>query len=232
MINVRKSGERRHIANENQATWMTFDRENKADTLRGGFGSLKIFNEQILPPGSVFTLETHQDMVVVTYVQEGVIIYNGPLGKTGLVEPGDFLQINAAPDSKQYALNASPVDEAHVFQSGFTPNVGLLEPGGRKKLFTLAERKGVLKLIASPDGKEASLKIQQDVQMYSTLIHKGNHMIHEIKPGRKAWLHLVTGRIFMNGLHLQAGDGAGFSGEKCVSFTAQEPSEILLFDLA
>jgi redox-sensitive bicupin YhaK (pirin superfamily) len=232
MTNVRKSAERRHIANENQSTWMTFDRENKDDPLQGGFGSLKIFNEQILPPGSVFTLETHQDMVVMTYVQEGVIIYNGPLGKTGLVEPGDFLQINAAPGAKQYALNASPVDEAHVFQSGFAPGVGLLEPGGRKKLFTLAERKGVLKLIASPGGKESSLKIQQDVEMYSTLVHKGNHMIHEIKPGRKAWLHVVKGRISVNGVHLQTGDGAGFSAEKSVSFTAQEPSEVLLFDLA
>jgi redox-sensitive bicupin YhaK (pirin superfamily) len=110
--------------------------------------------------------------------------------------------------------------------------VGLLEQGEGKKLFTLAERKGILKLIASPDGKEASLKIQQDVQMYSTLIHKGNHMIHELKPGRSAWLHVVKGRILMNELYLQAGDGAGFSGERAVSFTAQEPTEILLFDLA
>jgi hypothetical protein len=110
--------------------------------------------------------------------------------------------------------------------------VGVLESGSKKKLFTLAERKGILKLIASRDGKESSLKIQQDVEMYSTLINKGNHMIHELKPGRSAWLHVVKGRIDINELQLQTGDGAGFSGEIAVSFTAQEPTEILLFDLA
>ncbi len=119
----------------------------------------------------------------------------------------------------------------HVFQSGFTPGAGVLEPGAKKKLFTLAERKGILKLIASPDGKESSLKLHQDVEMYSTLIHKGNHMIHEMKPGRRAWLHVVKGCIELNDLKLQTGDGAGFSEEIVVSFTAQEPTEILLFDL-
>lgn len=232
MITVRRSTERRIIASEAQTTWMTFDWENKADPLQKGFGALKIFNEEQLSPGRAFILHTHKEMVVVTYVHEGVVICNGPLGKNGLMEPGDFLQVNATLGAKQYTLNASPSDDAHVFQSGFTPTAGVLEPNGEKKLFTLAERKGILRLIASPDGKEASLKIQQDVQMYSTLIHKGNHMIHEFKPGRKAWLHVVKGGINLGGLQLQAGDGAGFAGENAVSFTAQGPTEILLFDLA
>ncbi len=232
MITVRRSGERRHVTLEGQTTWMTFDWENKADPLQKGFGALKILNEEVLSPGRAFILHTRQDTVVVTYVREGVIICNGPLGKTGLMESGDFLQANATPGAKQYTFNASPSDNAHVFQSGFTPAVGLLEKGGRKKFFTRADRKGVLKLIASPDGKEASLKIQQDVQMYSTLIQRGNHMIHELKPGRKAWLHVVQGEIHLNGLLLQAGDGAGFIRERSVSFRAQKPTEILFFDLA
>ncbi len=117
-------------------------------------------------------------------------------------------------------------------KAGSHRHLEVLEPGGRKKFFTLAERKGILKLIASPDGKESSLKIQQDVQIYSTLIHKGNHMIHELSAGRSAWLHVVNGRIILNELRLQTGDGAGYSGEMSVSFTAEEPTEILLFDLA
>jgi redox-sensitive bicupin YhaK (pirin superfamily) len=118
-----------------------------------------------------------------------------------------------------------------LFQSVFTPGTKLPQPGGEKKRFTLAERRGILKLIASPDGKDNSLKIQQDVEMYSTLIQKGNHMIHELRPGRKAWLHVVKGQIDLSGLLLHAGDGAGFTDETAVSFTAQEPTEILLFDL-
>ncbi len=232
MITIRKSEERRHITNEDHTTWLTFDRENNIDPLQDGFGTLRTFNEQVLSPGRIFILQTPKDMVVVTYVHEGVIICNGPLGKTGLLEMGDFFQNNVASGAKQYTFNPSPSDDSHLFQSVFKPSVAEMEPGGSKKLFTLAERKGVLKLIASPDGIEASLKIQQDVQMYSTFVHKGNHMIHELKPGRKAWLHVVKGWIKVNELDLKMGDGAGFSGEMSVSFTGMEPTEILLFDLA
>jgi redox-sensitive bicupin YhaK (pirin superfamily) len=104
-------------------------------------------------------------------------------------------------------------------------------PGGEKKQFTHAERMGVLKLIASPDGKNASLPIQQDVHIFSTCIQKGNHVIHEIQNGRDVWLHVVQGQIQLNDLLLGMGDGVGLSGEVSVSFTAQGPSEILLFDL-
>lgn len=231
MIIVRKSGERRHIANENQTTWMTFDRENNADPLQNGFGILKIFNEEMLSPGSGFILHTPEDMVVVTYVREGMIVYKGPLEEPKLVAAEEFHRSKASSGAKQFAFDASPAGNAHVFQSGFAPGSGVLEPGGQKKLFTLADRKGILRLIASPDGKESSLKIHQDAEMYSTLIHKGNHMIHEMKPGRSAWLHVVTGRILAEDLVLQTGDGAGFTHELSVSFTAQEPTEILLFDL-
>jgi redox-sensitive bicupin YhaK (pirin superfamily) len=233
MITLRRSAERRHIALEKQKTWMTFDPENQADPLREGFGTLKIFNEAILTPGRAFILQTHKDMVVVTYVNEGVMIFNRPqLGKTGLMEKGDLHQGVSASTAKQYTLNVSNSDDARLFQSVFAPGTSQLEPGNEKKHFTLADRQGVLKLIASPDGKEDSLKIQQDAEMYSSLIHKGNHMVHELKPGRKAWLHVVKGRIDLEGMALLAGDGAGFDGERAVSFTAQEPTEILLFDLA
>jgi redox-sensitive bicupin YhaK (pirin superfamily) len=231
MITVRKSEERRHIVAGNQSTWMTFDWENTADRLREGFGVLKIFNEEILSPGRGFILHTHKDMVVVTYVQEGVVVYNGPGEKTGLLESGEFQQMKITTGAKRFTFNALPDDQAHVFQSGFAPGTETAEIVGEKKLFTLAERRGILRLIASPDGKEASLKIQQDVQMYSTLLHKGNHMIHELKPGRKAWLHVVSGKIQINGMDLKTGDGVGISDDIGVSFTAQEPTEILLFDL-
>src|ERR1700722_11338503 len=180
MITIRKSGERRHIVAGNQATWMTFDWENTDDLMREGFGALKVFNEEILSPGRGFVLHTHKDMVIVTYVREGVVIYNRPGGKNDLLEPGGLRQIKVRTGSTQFTFNALPDDDAHVFQSGFAPEIGAAEITGEKKIFTLAERRGVLKLIASPDGKESSLKIEQDVQMYSTLLYKGNHMIHEL----------------------------------------------------
>ena len=231
MITVRRSNERRHIDHENQKTWMTFDWENQADHLRNGFGSLKILNEEIFSPGTGFILHTHKDMVIVTYVREGMIIYKGPLDKSELLIAKEFHLADSTSGGTQYAIDASPTEDAHVFQSGFTPTWDLANPGGIKKTFTYADRNGILKLIASPDGREASLPLQQDIQIYSTFIHKGNHMIHELQPGRAAWLHVVKGHILLDNLHLLTGDGVGLSKEISVSFTAQEPTEILLFDL-
>jgi hypothetical protein len=231
MIIVRKSEERLHIEEKNQKTWMTFDWENESDPLHDGFGVLKILNEEILSPGSGFILHTHKDMVVVTYVSEGMIVYKGPLEE---MEPLTSQEVHTSlvtPEAKQYAINISPMEETHVFQSGFTPGNGISKKGGAKKLFTYAQRNGILKLVASPDGKEDSLSLRQDVQIYSTFIHKGNHMIHELSPGRSAWLHVVKGQIQLEDFNLTTGDGAGLSLEMSVSFTAQEPTEILLFDL-
>jgi redox-sensitive bicupin YhaK (pirin superfamily) len=232
MIIVRKSEERRHIEKKNQQTWMTFDWENKADPLQNGFGVLKILNEEILSPGSGFILHTHKDMVVVTYVPEGMIIYKGPLEEPDVMESKEFHQLNAAPGAKLAAFNPADSENARVFQSAFTSKEGAAtRPNGIKKIFSQAERQGILKLVASPDGRESSLPIEQDVQIYSTFINKGNHMIHELWPGRSSWLHVVKGRILLDDLDLRTGDGAGISEEIAVSFTAQMPTEILLFDL-
>jgi len=210
---------------------MTFDWENESDPLQNGFGVLKILNEEILSPGSGFILHTPKDMVVVTYVTEGMIVYKGPFEKMKPLVAKEFHSAKTIPESEQSAVNISPTGETHVFQSGFTPSDAISSPGGIKKLFTYAERNGILRLIASSDGKENSLALRQDIQIYSTFVHKGNHMIHELSPGRSAWLHVVKGRIQMEEFQLTTGDGAGLSLEMAVSFTALEPTEILLFDL-
>ncbi len=231
MITVRKSAERRHIGTKNQKSWMTFDSENQSDPLQNGFYALKILNEEMHYPGSEFILHTHKDMVTVTYVRDGVIIYKGPLEKSYLVEAKNFHRVDLTPDTQQYAFNTLDSDVAHVFQSGFTHSEGLLKPDGIKKLFTHMERQGIFKLIASSDGREASLHIHQDVQMYSTFIQKGHFMTHKLNPGRNAWLHVAKGQVLIGDLQFRTGDGAGFSDQGAVSFTAQEPTEILLFDL-
>jgi redox-sensitive bicupin YhaK (pirin superfamily) len=231
MMTIRRSAERRYIDNKDQQTWMTFDRENEKDILQKGFGVLTMLNETILSPGTGFVLHTHQDIVVVTYVQEGMIVYKGPLDESNTMVDQEFHTIFSKKDGKKFLINTSPLDESHVFQSGFSPQEGASNGGGVKKLFTYAERNGVLKLIASPDGKDASLPLQQDVQIYSTFLHKGNHMIHELYPGRTAWLHMVKGNILINGTFLHGGDGVGLADEITVSFTAQDSAEILLFDL-
>lgn len=238
MLVTRKSEERHHTEDKVQRTWMTFDSSDKADPLKDGFGMLKILNEQILPPGGGFFLHTREDLIVITYVREGMILYKGPLETADFMEAKNFNEASITPDTKQYALNVSQSEEANVFQCGFSPDECAepgsesdIKPSGIKKLFTHAERQGVLKLIASSDGRDASLLIKPDIQMYSTFIHTGNHLIHELKPGRSAWLHVVKGEVLVNDLPLHEGDGIGISMERSISFTAKKPSEILLFDL-
>ncbi len=136
------------------------------------------------------------------------------------------------PSHDPYQFSTVLAGDTHIFQSGLTSDFDPLKPGGRKKLFTHADRHGVLKLIASPDGRDGSLPIQQDVCVYSTFMAPGDHLVHGLDPGRKAWLHVVKGKIRVNGLQLQTGDGLGFSDEDSIMIMAQEPSEILLFDLA
>ena len=238
MITVRKSEERHYVDAKDQKTWMTFDAENNSDPLQNSFGALKILNEEILSPGGGFILHARKDMVVVTYVRDGVIIYKAPLEEPNTIETKEFQQDNAAKDTKQYAFNTSESEDAHIFQCGFDAEEcqdncgdGDKKTKGVKKLFTHAERQGVLKLIASSDGREASLSLQQDIQIYSTFMNKGNHIIHELKPRRSSWLHVVKGKISLGTLSLQSGDGIGLTEERAVSFTAQGPAEILLFDL-
>lgn len=243
MINVRRSAERHHIGNKDQKSWMTFDPDIKADPMRNGFGVLNVLNEEILSPGSGFTLRISKVMVVITYVREGMIIYKGPLDKPDFIETKEFHRGSGVPGMKQYAFNVSQSEDAHIFQCGFSLGECDVEGGaavpaedpppleGFKKLYTHSERQGVLRLIASPDGRDSSIPIRNDVEMYSTYIHNGNHIIHELAPGRSAWLHVVKGHILLDGLDLQTGDGAGFSGVRSVSFTAKTPTEVLLFDL-
>src|SRR5688572_16344058 len=120
MITVIRSKERRHITDQDQSTWMTFDSENKDEALRDGFGVLKILNEEVISPGKGFILHTHKDMVIVTYLREGMIIYKGPLEETDFMEAKEFHGTHIDPETKQYAFNVSQSDDAHLFQCGFS----------------------------------------------------------------------------------------------------------------
>jgi redox-sensitive bicupin YhaK (pirin superfamily) len=128
-------------------------------------------------------------------------------------------------------FNGSLTEQAQSFQFGIATEPNGPKPRAEKKRFPLADRKGILRLIASPDGRNESLRLRGDIRVFSSLLDTGHHLIHELTAGRKAWLHVVTGRILLVDQPLRSGDGASVVGEAAVSLTAQEPSEILLFDL-
>ena len=130
------------------------------------------------------------------------------------------------------APDGSPFQGAHLFVSSLTPHRIGGEPSCERKHYPFSDRRGILRLIASPDGCDASLHLRQDVRIYSSVLDPGHHVVHELSPGRGAWLHVVVGRVRLVDQILGTGDGASLDDESAISFTAQESSEILLFDLA
>jgi len=238
MITVRRSGTRRRVRSGTQDTWLTFDPANEADRFRNGFRTLEALNEET--PVSEMNLHPHpsEDVEIVTYVREGTLVHQNGAGELGRVHAGEFQRTSACRKIRHRVINGSLLNPAHVFQSCITPDGGEFEPGTEQKRFPVVDREGVLRLVASPDGRDGSLCIQQDLRMYSSILLIGHHLIHELNRGRAAWLHVVKGRVLLKGRillhdqHLATGDAAAVEDERAVSFTAEVPSEILLFDLA
>jgi redox-sensitive bicupin YhaK (pirin superfamily) len=237
MITVRRSGTRRRVRSGTQDTWLTFDPETHADRFRSGFRTLEALNEET--PVSEMNLHPHpQDVEIVTYVREGTLVHQDLKGELGRVESGEFQRTSARRRVRHRVINGSLLNPAHVFQSCITPDGIEGEPVTEQKRFPVVDREGVLRLVASPDGRDGSLCIQQDVRMYSSVLLVGHHLVHELSAGRAAWLHVVKGRVLLKGRvlpedeHLGTGDAAAVENQRAVSFTAEVPSEILLFDLA
>jgi len=217
---------------------LTFDPDNESDRFGSGFRTLEALNEET--PISEMNLHPHtsEDIEIVTYVREGTLINQDGSGGLGRIESGEFQRTSAASKLRHRVINGSLLNPAHVFQSCITPDGNEFEPGMEQKRFPVADRQGVLRLVASSDGRNGSLRIQQDLRMYSSVLLIGHHLIHELSQGRAAWLHVVKGRILLKGRiilqdqSLGTGDAAALEDEEAVSFTAEIPSEILLFDLA
>jgi redox-sensitive bicupin YhaK (pirin superfamily) len=231
MITIRTSEARRHVRNTGQDTWKSFDPENPADPMQSGFRTLEAFNEEGLAPGASFLLKPGRDLEILTYVSSGSLIQEDSSGLTSVLETGECGRSSAPQGTSHRTINGSLTDQAHAFQCCITPDRTESKLRAEKRRFSLAERKGILRLIGSSDGRNASLQVRQDVRMFSSILDPGQHLIHELTSKRSAWLHVVKGRILLVDQHLRAGDGASLVDEPAVSLTAEEPSEILLFDL-
>jgi redox-sensitive bicupin YhaK (pirin superfamily) len=230
MITLRKSGERRHERRREQEAWLTFSPRDREDPLANGFGSLQMLNEDHLPPGTGLS-QRHLDAETVTYVREGTLAYEDSMGRSGMIRAGEFRQMTAGQGLRHTETNASRTDWAHVFQIWVRPARTGSESSHEQKRFCAAERRGVLCVVASPDGRRGSLRIHQDAVVYSAMVDPGQHIIHELSHGRSAWLHIVQGEATLGDEVVTTGDGVGFSAERAVSCTARGPTELLLLDL-
>ncbi len=231
MITLRK-GERRHCDQRNRQTiWLTFYPRGRVDRNAERFGVLESLSEYRLPPNAHAPRHLYHNTEIVTFVREGALACEDSTGHSDIIQSGEFQRLTAKEATRRTEKNASTTEWAHVFQIWLRPSRTHLVQGHEKKRFSMAERRGLLCTVASPDARGGSLRIHQDALTFSALLDPGQHLVHELPQGRSAWLHIVQGKAALEGLALTSGDGVGITAERSVSLTAQEETEILLLDL-
>jgi quercetin 2,3-dioxygenase len=231
LIALRRSEERCHVRHRAQEQWLTFYPRSDADWLAGGFGPLELLKEDRLSPGARVQLNPRHDAEIVTYVIEGVFTHDDSKGRSCVIHAGEFQRASATRGIRHGEKNGSRKDWAHVFQIWLRPWAGGPESSSQQKRFCAAERRGLLCVVASPDGRNGSLCVHQDVLIHSALLFPGQHVVHELSPERSVWVQVVSGEAALGEIVLAKGDGAGIWGERAVSLTAREATEILLLDL-
>jgi quercetin 2,3-dioxygenase len=232
MIIVRRNEARQHHVRGRHEAWLTFPSVGIPDPLAGGLESLEFLNEDRLAPASAIASQPPHDAEILTYVREGAIAFQDSTGRSRVIQAGEFHRVAPGQTVRHRASNASRTENAHVFQIWLRAPPGGLEPGQDQMRFSAAERRGWLFLVASPDGRRGSLRIQPDVLVYSALLESGQHLVHDLAPGRRAWLHVVDGSVTLDDLVLTKGDGVGITAERAVSVTSRSPAEFLLLNLA
>lgn len=231
MIRLRKTELRQREQRSRQVVWRTFDPQDRADPFADGFGSLTSLSENLLPPNARASRQLCHQAEVVTYVRQGALAYEDSEGHSGVIHAGEFQRMTTTKTVRRSEKNTSRSRWAQIFRIWLRPAREGLTAGNETKRFTAAERRGLLRVVASPDARRESLHLHGEVVIYSALLDPGQHVIHELSPGRAAWLHLVGGQAMLGDVLLTAGDGAGIMAEPAVSLTAREETEIMLLDL-
>jgi quercetin 2,3-dioxygenase len=232
MIAVRRASDR----GESQRGWLdsrhTFSFAEYYDPRHMGFRALRVINEDRVIPGKGFPTHAHRDMEIVTYVVEGAIEHKDSMGNGSVIRPGDVQRMSAGTGVTHSEYNPSPAEPVHFLQIWILPERDGLPPGYEQRQFSPKEKQGALRLVASSTGRDGSVTVHQDVEVYAALLAPGDELTHLLAHGRHAWVQVVSGAVGIGSTPLTEGDGAALSDERVVTLRAEEPSELLLFDLA
>jgi redox-sensitive bicupin YhaK (pirin superfamily) len=196
------------------------------------FRSLRVINEDRVAPDVGFPTHPHRDMEIITYLLSGALEHKDSLGTGSIIRPGDGQRMSAGRGIRHSEMNASKTEPAHLLQIWIMPDKQGYEPSYEQKAFPNDEKRGKLRLIASPDGADGSVTIHQDAKLYVSLLLPGQEVRHELGKGRHAWLQVAKGAVDLNGKKMVQGDGAGVSDEAALTIRGLEDAEVLLFDLA
>jgi redox-sensitive bicupin YhaK (pirin superfamily) len=231
MITIRKSRERGHFDHGWLNTYHTFSFDQYYDPRYMGFRSLRVINEDFVAAGRGFPMHGHRDMEIITYILEGALQHEDSMGNGSVIRPGDVQRMTAGTGVRHSEKNASDRERVHLLQIWILPNAEDLTPGYEQKAFTEEERRGHLRLIASNDGRDGSVRLNQDVSLFASILGADQETERALDSARFAWIQVARGAISVNGENAEQGDGLVVVGESNLKIKAREDAEILLFDL-
>jgi redox-sensitive bicupin YhaK (pirin superfamily) len=232
MITIRKSEDRGHFDLGWLDTYHTFSFDQYYDPAHTHFRSLRVINEDRVQQARGFPTHSHRDMEIITYILAGALEHRDSMGNGSVIRPGDVQRMSAGTGVAHSEFNPSAAESVHLLQIWILPESQNLPPSYEEKHFSDEERRGRLRLIASKDGREGSVKIHQDAELLAAILHPGETVIHGLDEGRFAWLQVARGTIRLNDVELKQGDGAAVRNETKLTITAHDQAEFLLFELA
>ncbi|MFD1557974.1 pirin family protein [Paraburkholderia silviterrae] len=232
MLTIRRASERGHANHGWLDSWHSFSFADYFDEAHVHYGALRVLNDDRIAGGGGFGTHGHRDMEIVTYVLSGALAHRDSMGNGSTIRPGDVQRMSAGTGVMHSEFNASKDEEAHLLQIWLLPTAPGGAPGYEERRFDDADKRGRLRLIASPDGRDGSVTVQADASIHAALIDGGERAGYALPPGRRAYVHVARGALEVNGERLAAGDAAMIEAETAVTLANGEAAEVLLFDVA
>jgi redox-sensitive bicupin YhaK (pirin superfamily) len=210
----------------------TFSFGEYYDPAQMGFGPLRVINEDRVSPGQGFGTHGHKDMEIISYVLEGALEHKDSIGTGSVIRPGDVQIMSAGSGIEHSEFNHSKTEPVHFLQIWVVPDRRGIAPRYEQKTFPDTEKRGRLRLVGSSAGRDGSVVVHQDVELFAALLNAGEKTTHAFAPGRKGWIQVIRGAVALDGHDLVAGDGAAVANEPVLAATAKvDNTEILVFDL-
>ncbi|MBS1160876.1 MAG: Pirin domain protein [Proteobacteria bacterium] len=231
MITLRKSSERGHAEHGWLDSHHSFSFADYYDPQQMGWGNLRVINEDRVEAARGFGTHGHRDMEIISYVLAGELQHKDSMGNGTVIRPGAVQRMTAGTGVQHSEYNPSPKTPVHFLQIWIEPEERALPPSYEEKYFSSADKRGRLRLVASRDGREGSVSLHQDANLYASLLQPGERVELQLASGRQAYLHLIRGAVRLNEQVLESGDGAKIEAEERLQIIADEDSELLLFDL-
>lgn len=231
MLKLRKSQERGHANHGWLNSYHTFSFASYHDPAHMHFRELRVINDDRVTPGSGFGTHPHQDMEIISYVVEGAIEHKDSMGNVHVLHQGEVQRMSAGTGVTHSEYNHSTEAPLRFLQIWILPDQKGIEPGYEQMKYTDRLRPDEPCLLVSPDGEQGSVRIHQDIKLYTARVTEGGEMPFDIPAGRHAWVQIVNGEVEVNGVHMRAGDGLAVSDEPGLHFKGQQASELLIFDL-